>query len=536
MEQLSLRQKIGQMFICGFEGTEPSEGTLELIEKYHLGGIIYFRRNIANVNQIRQLSLQLQQANKKHSDIPLLISIDQEGGMVARIDQGLTLMPGNMALGATRDVEGVFQAALISGKELRHLGINMNFAPCLDINNNSRNPVIGVRSYGERAELVSEMGKAAIRGYQQSGVAATAKHFPGHGDTETDSHLGLPIIKHDEQRLREMELVPFVGAIEAEVDAIMTAHVVFPAFEKSDVPATLSYSVLTGLLRNQLKFEGVIVTDCLEMKAISDKYGTDQGAVMAVEAGADLVLVSHTLDRQAGAIEALVCAVESGRISESRIDESVARILRLKQKRNMGQWAEGEINIQDLIGLEEDRKVAERLNECAVTLVKDEKQLPLADKKTYVVWTEVREGTEVDEVINPPLTLGMALKGSISAVEEYRMGMFPTEDEIEQVITKSSGYDQIVFVSYNATFSPGQKKLVGELAKRDEAVFVVAATRNPYDLLEFPEVKTYLACYENRPLAMRALANVLLGKAKAQGKLPVTISAQYPYGWSVPFV
>jgi beta-N-acetylhexosaminidase len=532
IEQLSLAEKIGQMFACGLHGTEPSQEIIDVIQNYHIGGIIYFRRNIDTAAQVGNLSHGLQKIAKQHSDIPLFISIDQEGGMVARIDREITLSPGNMALGATRDIEGVFEAAIISGKELRTMGINMNFAPCIDINNNPLNPVIGVRSYGENAELVKEMGQAAIRGFQESGVSATVKHFPGHGDTDTDSHLGLPSINHDMQRLEELELVPFQGAIEEGVDAIMTSHVVFPAIESSGVPATLSHHVLTGLLRKKLGYKGLVVTDCLEMSAISEGIGTDEGAVRAVEAGADLILISHTYERQTNAIKALIQAVESGRISEQRIHESVERILHLKNKRNMHQWNEEHLKVDKMIGQEKDWNLARKLSEKSITLVKDQQQLPLKDKKTYVVWTEVRVGTEVDEVIEQADTLGAALSKKMTAVDEDRIGVFPSGKEIQHVLDRSKHYEQVVFVSYNAMFSTGQTKIVNEISQREDVVFLVAATRNPFDYLQFPQVKTYLACYENRPLAMESLANVLLGVNPAQGKLPVSISQEYPYGWS----
>lgn len=530
ISQFSLREKIGQMVVCGFNGTEPSEEIMLLIKTYHIGGIIYFRRNLKDVEQVCRLSAELRKISEQYSSVPLCISMDQEGGMVARMDKGITLMPGNMALGAARDIKGVYDAALISGQELRSMGINMNYAPCIDINNNALNPVIGIRSFGERAELVSDMGAAALHGYQEAEIAATVKHFPGHGDTDTDSHLDLPNIPHDMKRLNELELVPFVRAIEAGVDAIMTAHVKFPAIESDSIPATLSKKVLTGLLRNELNFEGVIVTDCLEMNAISQGIGVAAGAVAAVEAGADLVLISHLLERQVSGIEALIHAVETGRISEARIDESFQRIVELKKRRAMEiappPYDEMEMNINS----KKSWDIAHKLSEKSITLVKDTNQMPLhIEEPTYVVWPEVRTGTEVDEVIEQEETLGVILSGYMELVEEDIIGIYPTEEEINKVLDKSRAFKQLIFVSYNAASSPGQQKLISELAKREDLCLVVAAARNPFDLLDFPQIKTYIAVYENRPLAMKSLAKVLLGINKALGKLPVSISDPYPY-------
>ncbi|SDN53511.1 beta-N-acetylhexosaminidase [Paenibacillus sp. yr247] len=531
-QPLSLRQKVGQLFICGFESLEPNASITQLIEKYGLGGVIYFRRNVKDAHQLAHLSAELQAMSLRSGGQPLFIAVDQEGGMVSRIEKGATLLPGNMALGAAFAPAGVYASSKVMGKELRQMGVNMNFAPCLDINNNRLNPVIGVRSYGETAAIVSDMGTHAVKGLQDMGVIATVKHFPGHGDTSEDSHHDLPVVPHSMERLMELELAPFVKAIEGGVDAIMTAHVVFAALEENGVPSTLSYRILTELLREKLGFKGLIVTDCLEMKAISEGIGVAEGAIRAIEAGSDIILVSHLLDRQVSAIEAVIAAVESGRIPESRIDESVLRIMTYKYKR--------EIRFETLapipegpISTPEHQHLAKELSRKSITLVKDEigKSLEM-NKSTLVIWTEVQKGTEIDEIVDRNGTLGCALSEIAGKhVEEVYLGLYPSDVEISSVLEACEGKNQVVMVTYNATFSPGQTRLVRELARRDEVHFIVAAGRNPYDLLEFPEVKTYLACYENRPLAMVSLANVLLGKEKAVGRLPVTLSDQYPIGW-----
>lgn len=531
-QPLTLRQKVGQMFICGFETLEPNAAVTQLIEQYGIGGVIYFRRNVKDARQLAGLSAQLQDLSLQCGGQPLFIAVDQEGGMVSRIEKGATLLPGNMALGAAFAPAGVYASAKIMGKELRQMGVNMNFAPCLDINNNRLNPVIGVRSYGETAAIVGDMGTHAVKGLQDMGVIATVKHFPGHGDTSEDSHHDLPVVPHSMERLMELELAPFIKAIEGGVDAIMTAHVVFAALEESGVPSTLSYRILTELLREKLGFKGLIVTDCLEMKAISEGIGVAEGAVRAIEAGSDLVLVSHTLDRQISAIEAVIAAVESGRIPESRIDASLLRIVTHKCKREI-QFDKLAALPEGPISTPEHQLLAKELSRKSITLVKDEAGRFLdMDESALVVWTEVQSGTEIDEVVERQGTLGSALSEiSGQPVEEVYIGLFPTEQEIASILQAAESKKQVVVVTYNATFSPGQTRLVKELAKREELHLLVAAGRNPYDLLEFPEVKTYLACYENRPLAMVSLANVLLGKEKPVGRLPVTLSEQYPIGW-----
>lgn len=332
LNDLTLEQKVGQLLMCGFHGQQADEQITRLIREYHVGGVIYFRRNVESVDQLTRLSAELQDMAAEAGALPLMISVDQEGGMVARIDkEGMTQVPGNMALGATGNPEYTLECAQILGRELKSIGIDMNLAPVVDVNNNPLNPVIGVRSYGEHAESVATHGVAAITGYQSQGIAATAKHFPGHGDTAVDSHLGMVTVPHDRNRLEQMELLPFRKAIEAGVDAIMTAHVMFPSIEPEPIPATLSHKVLTGLLREEMGFEGIIITDCLEMHAISKPYGVAEAAVRAVEAGADLILVSHTLQDQVAALEAIVKAVRTGRISEEVIHQAVERIMTWKK-------------------------------------------------------------------------------------------------------------------------------------------------------------------------------------------------------------
>lgn len=526
----SLRDKIGQIVMCGFDGTTPTEGIKQLIQDYKLGGIIYFRRNVGPSSEVARLSAELQALSREVTNIPLWIAIDQEGGMVSRIDQDVALMPGNMAIGATGKAEYAYGTAKVSAAELLQMGINMNFAPCLDVNNNPANPVIGVRSFGERPDQVAELGAAAIEGYQEAGVSACAKHFPGHGDTSADSHYELPVVGHDRDRLHAVELVPFRKAIEAGVDAIMTAHVMFPAYEDSSSPSTLSSHIITGLLREELGYNGVIVTDCLEMKAISETVGIGKGTVMALQAGVDLVLVSHRLDRQLEAFEAIYAAVASGELTEERIDQSVRRIIDLKLRRE--QAGSSVIGDGGAIGSEPRVAVAREAAAHSVTLVRNEQQAVPLQKTvpTFVVWPEVRTNTEVDEIIAQDVTIGSALRAYVGDIVEVSVGTDPSQEEIAQVLQASDGYAQVVVGTYNASFSAGQTALVNELLAREGVKVIVAALRNPYDLNQFPNVHGYLACYENRPIMMEALAKVLAGEAKPLGKLPVTISEQYGCG------
>lgn len=528
VSNLTLEQKIGQLFICGFHDLVPDDHIRNLIEEYHIGGVIYFRRNIDEMEQVTELSTSLQQMAKNSRNLPLWIAIDQEGGMVTRIDhKRMSRIPGNMALGATRDPEYTYKVSAISAVEMTSLGINLNFAPCLDVNNNARNPIIGVRSFGEDADQVSEHGSAAIRAFQEKGVSAGAKHFPGHGDTSVDSHYGLAEVSHDRNRLDTIELKPFVRAIQDGVDMIMTAHVIFPAIEAKPIPATLSSAVLTGLLREELGFEGVIITDCLEMHAIAKFFGIAEGAVMAIEAGADCILVSHTWDDQKSAIEAVKEAVLIGRIAESVIDRAVERIITLKEKRLQTiSVVESPVFVERGHKPEIDRLLHEVACK-SITLVKDEGQLPLnVNEDVLIIWPEVRLETQVDEPWTDVVTLGQALSHYIGVVQEIRISAEPSQEEIDQVVLAAGMVDQVVMVTYTSgsDLPEGQRRIAEQLMKQQHKRLIVASTRNPYDLNDIPDIPAYICCYENTPYFIEALASILIGESKAEGVLPVTLN------------
>lgn len=525
LSQMTLEEKIGQLFVCGFHGTEPSESVLYLLAQHKIGGVIYFSRNVEHPKQVYQLSAALKNMAALKSDIPPFIGMDQEGGMVARLTEGVTLVPGNMALGAVDDDRLTEQMAKISGQELRALGVNMNFAPAVDVNNNPHNPVIGVRSFGDDPERVARLGVAAVNGYNQAGICSSVKHFPGHGDTATDSHFSLPVLPHDRQRVEQVELVPFKKAISHGVDMVMTAHIVFPELEPSRKPATLSYPILTGLLREDLGYDGVIVTDCLEMEAISETYGTDQAAVMALEAGADLLLISHTVERQLASLKSVKAAVESGRLTEERIDASVQRILDLKKRRQLSEsdpsWAES----ANLLQSAESIQISKTASERSITLIKDENnQLPLsATKQTLVISPQLEALNAADESFDQSETLATYLDEALETVREITTAANPEDDTVADVVREAKRYDQVIVVTYNASMFPQQIKLVKKLLSIHKTSLSVVAVRNPFDFLAFPEVPTQLACYESRPLALRSTAAVLLGQQKACGVLPVNL-------------
>ncbi|MEU7861538.1 beta-N-acetylhexosaminidase [Nonomuraea sp. NPDC049141] len=341
VSKMSVEEKVGQLFMPVLYGTAPGtvsgenqarygvQTPAKVVARYHLGGVILFPANIQGVDQVVNLTNGLQQASK---GVPLLIGTDQENGLVSRMGALMTDFPGASEVGATKDTALARAVAKATGEELRAVGVNLDFAPVADVNVDPRNPVIGKRAFGDQPGEVAKMVAASVKGFRDAKVAATAKHFPGHGDTNIDSHTGLPVIKHTKQQWERIDAPPFKAAIAAGVDAVMSAHIVFPKLDPSRDPATLSKPILTGLLRNKLGFQGVISTDALNMEGVRKKYNDAEIPVRAIQAGADLLLMPNDLPK---AYNAVLAAVKSGKISQQRLDESVTRLLKLKQGRGL---------------------------------------------------------------------------------------------------------------------------------------------------------------------------------------------------------
>lgn len=514
IKSMSLEEKVGQFFQIGFMGTYVTEDIKKMIEENFIGGIIYFNRNIESIQQLADLSNQLQNiAISNSSGLPLFISTDQEGGIVNRL-KGATHFPGQMAIAATQSVELAKTVAKASARQLKAAGLNMNFAPVLDINNNPDNPVIGTRSFGGTPQLVAELATAYISGMQSEGIIACGKHFPGHGDTDTDSHLSLPVINHSLERLQEVELYPFIEAIKSGLECIMTAHIYFPAIEKREgIPATLSHSVLTGLLRRKLNYKNLIITDCMEMKAIIDTFGTVEASVMAIEAGSDMVLISHSVDKVSESIRAVIKAVQQGRISENRINKSLERILKLKNKR----ITEPLINNSDF-KIESGNKLASQVAEKSVTLVKDELDLlPVNnDAKILVCDFEMGRVTMVENNITQQNLLVDNFNKEGLQAEYY------TSCDKGCEIPDIAKYDLIIVCTYNAVANSEQVDFIEKLLKQSEKVLVLSI-RNPYDINVSPDIKAFMTIYDNSPANFKAASKLIMGKIAAKGKLPIIL-------------
>ncbi|MBG0563812.1 glycoside hydrolase family 3 protein [Actinoplanes aureus] len=535
MARMTLPQKVGQLFttyVYGNDANTPSaenrrlygvDTPAEVVAKYHLGGVIYFAwtNSLQNPRQIATLSNGLQAAA---TGVPLTISTDQEHGVVTRMPAPATQFPGGMALGAGRNPVDAYRTGQVTGTELRAVGINQAWAPVADVNVNPANPVIGVRSFSSDPKLAAALTASQVLGLQVgANTSASAKHFPGHGDTATDSHTGLPVINHTREEWQRIDAPPFRAAIAAGADAIMSAHIVVPALDPAGDPATLSQPIITGLLRGELGYRGVIVTDSLEMAGVRQKYGDERVPVLALKAGVDMLLMPPNMQV---AYDAVLGAVASGELTEARIDESVRRILTLKQKRGLLTWKPLDpAAAERVVGSPAHVRVARSVTDRTVTAIRnDAGLLPFSGGGKSVLVTGWNSG-----VYNNVAVLAGALNATPLVANQ------PDDAKIAEVVTAAGSRDITVVLTNNAVDSR-QQALVKALLGTGKPV-VVVAVRNPYDIAYLPGVTTYLATYSFTGVAMESLAKVLLGTTPPRGKLPVEIPGLYPYGhgltWSV---
>ena len=522
---MSLEEKVGQVMVGFFRGAELSGDLRDSLRRVRLGGVILYSStgNIESPGQVARLVRDIQNFSARGGLVPPWVAIDQEGGVVSRLVDGVTVFPGNMALGATGD--GVLAEAQgrIEAQELRTLGITWNFAPVVDVNNNPANPVIGIRSFGSSPEEVARLGAALGRPHYAAGVLWTAKHYPGHGDTDTDSHLGLPRISGDLARLERVELAPFDALIREGVPAIMTAHVVVPALESGDsLPATMSPAVL-GRLRRQ-GFDGLIVSDSLGMGALDKTWGTPEAAVRALEAGCDVLVFGadkgHDPEEQREIAQALIRAVRQGRIPEKRLDDAVLRVLRAKARLGIVKdpWPrEGDL---PLLAAPESLAVADRIAQKSITLVRggvlgpDER----GEGSVPLVWpSDRRKAAEV-------------LVEACPALAPIFMSRDASPEERDEVIRRVGDAPRVVVGGYDLGRAPAWQALVREVGP---ARVTLLALRSPYDLMALPAVGGYLCSYGDRPVSLRALGAVLMGRGVPQGRLPVELPGLYPRGWGM---
>lgn len=516
---LSLTHQIGQRMMAGFDGPELDEAFIQLIKRWKIGNVILFAWNITGREQLRELCRDIQKLVLEETGRPAFIAIDQEGGAVSRLPADATRIPGAMAIAATGNPENAYLAGRLTGRELRALGVNFNLAPVLDVNSNDANPVIGVRSYGEKPETVIRFALPMARGLDDGGVLSCGKHFPGHGDTSVDSHLALPVVGKSMSELWENELAPFQAAAQAGIPAIMSSHILFPELD-SKLPATMSRRILTDLLRTEMGYQGMVITDCMEMKAIQHSYGTVKGVVEAIKAGADMVLISHTAALAAESADAIREAVEAGEIDATEWEQSLGRIAALKKEYLQRPAADPSI-----IGCAEHAEANRKLLRQTLTPVRmPEGQFPALGERPIFLGCSAFRSTLVSNLADDPYSFPVYMAGKLGG-SAIVTPPDPTMEEIGLIAERTTGASCIIVGTYNGHLYQGQLELVNRLASGSVPVIAVAL-RNPYDLKQLNPAVWSIAAYEYTDQVFDAVADAIQNKAAAVGKLTVTLGVE----------
>ncbi|KAJ7050545.1 glycoside hydrolase family 3 protein [Mycena amicta] len=529
----SLKRRVGAHFVLGFHGETVSPEIKSLIQDYKIGAVILFKRNVVDGAQTRALIHDLQTlARDAGHERPLLIGTDQENGLVSAFGPG-TQFPGAMALAATGSPEIAHEVSFLTGKELKLVGINWAFSPVADVNNDSRNPVIGVRSYGDDPHKVGLYVNAVAQGLTEAGVAPCAKHFPGHGDTSVDSHLALPRVMKSRAEMATTELPPFEALISQGVASIMTGHMAYPTITSSDAPCSLSRAITTDLLRTELCFNGLVVTDCLEMEAISNEAqggcGVEEGAILALEAGADIVMICHTFTRQAGAILKTYEAIESGRLT---LDEQ--RINALKDK-FVGTWEDvlatesGSFSQQWQAAKEESAALSRKAYALSTALLNGSDALPLKGKPV-VLFTPPMESLNkaVDDADGVLRTVDGKLRNtagpsflSFASSVGKRSPCTHVVYERDAQLSVPEDCTAVIFCLRNADRLLWQLESLNQLSQSTQKPIIVVGSCAPYEAANVAH--PYVACFEYTPPALENATKVIFGEATAGGTIPVKI-------------
>lgn len=510
---MDLTVALGQHLVTGFQGPEMTEELMEHVRRYKIGNIVLFEYNVVDKTQLKRLCGEITSLVERETGYPPFITIDQEGGAVSRLKEDATIFPSAMAVAATGNPENARVAGRITGEELRAMGVNFNLAPVMDVNNNPNNPVIGVRSYGDDPASVARYGIQMAQGLREGGVLASLKHFPGHGDTAVDSHLGLPRVEKSLEELLACELLPFQAAIDAGVPAVMTTHILFPALEPDGVPATLSRRIMTDLLQTRMGFQGLVVSDCMMMGAIERFFGTVQGGVAAIRAGVDLVFVSHSPALASQLIEALRSALDAGDVDAAEFAASTEKLLRFKA------GLRRDAPSLDTVGSAEHRACSQAMTRGAITAVQ-QAPFALGERPLFLGCYRFRPtmaSSPEDTSFSFPQEMRARLGGDAIVTSQN-----PEGDEIARVLSQAAGHSSLVVGTYNGRLRPGQLALVSAAAKLDLPVCAVAL-RNPYDLAELPAQVYALAAYDYDARTFAALADVLAGNLTPTGVLPVRL-------------
>lgn len=490
-----------------FQGFSPPPAVLEGVRRGEIAAFCMFAYNFDSLDQFWHLTEQLRAAAHEGGYPPPLIGIDQEGGQLMAITDGATELPGNMALGATGSSELARQAGMVLARELLAVGCNLNFAPVLDLNTTPDNAAVGTRSFGDNPALVAALGRAMIAGIQAEGVLATAKHFPGHGDATADSHFDVPVIAKSLAEMERNDLLPFREAIAEGVGAIMSVHIRFPALD-NDAVATVSPHILGNLLREKMGFDGLIVTDAMDMQAVA-RLGMRESVSAALRAGVDLALLGH-LPNQMALTQAMLPLLNPA---------SVKRIERARLR-----W-QHPLPSLDVIGCAEHRQIAQTIADASITRVRDNGRLPLQPREdTHIVVITVQpvDLTPADTSSRVHVRLAEAVQARHTRTTAHEIPYGATPAAISETLQAAENADVIIIGTIDSDHDPGQAMLVQEFHRRGPSPIVVAL-RTPYDLRAFPQIETYLCAYSIHAVTTEAVARVLFGEIEARGTLPCAI-------------
>ena len=532
LSSMTLREKIAQMIISNSEGYTLDESSAEfqriqnLIINEKIGGLIFFKGNSVQeaglINKFQSMS-----------ETPLLISADFERGTKMRLEDG-SLFPSNMALGATRNPELAYQMGLQIAKECKAIGVGQNYAPVTDVNNNSQNPIINVRSYGEDPELVSSMADKLIKGLQDGNIIATAKHFPGHGDTDIDSHSDLPVLNFSKERLDNLELIPFKSAIKSDVMSVMIAHLSLPALDNEvNVPASLSKNIIDGLLINELNFKGLVVTDALNMAGVVKHFSAEEVAIRCVNAGVDLILMPQG---ESVSISAIEQAVISGSISEERINTSVRKILNAKNWLKLNENKLTDVSkVSSIVNSDDAKRISRQIADESLTLVKNSNSLVpfnnAASQSCLII--SLNNGNEKANSDYFLRRFNESNKFSSTSYYDLTSDIVNSDD----ILLDADNYDVIIIPIYakvkiktgTVGLPDSQISLISSLASKGKKILVVSFG-NPYLIQGFPEIDSYICAYADAESSIDAGIDSFYGTIKFKGKLPVTISSKFKFG------
>lgn len=507
---MTLEQKAAQVVVATFYGYPPNAQMRELLARWQVGAVVLLPSNIGTPQEVTRTTNALQQAITEAGGVPLFIGVDQEGGLIAHLKDGFTEFPVPALWTATGEPELAFAVGEAIGREMMAVGVNWNLSPVADLATNPRNRVIGRRSFGSDPRLVAQTVAEVVRGLQSSGVLATVKHFPGHGDTAEDSHVTLPILMHDIARLQAVELVPFAQAITAGVGAVMTAHIAYPNVDGApNRPASLSPTIVEWLLREGMDYTGVVVTDAMDMDAIDTRYSPSESALLALEAGSDLLLLGAHLSPQTqmNVMQAIVDAVRAGRISEARLEASVRRILAAKERFGVLDWqALSEADAQERLSAFDHSGLVRQLFEAGITVAYDDGILPLG-AGTAFIYPATRT------------SLWEACRPLAEGVQALAVSNSPTEEEIAWARGLAQRSQKVVVFTQNADTNPRQRALVQALPPEKT---LVVALQSVYDITTLPRVGAYMVTYSPMRAANAPLCEILFGQRRAQGRLVIS--------------